>query len=108
MSQDDSSLGGYFQVHQRPPAFEGSDGRAYSVALYIDEQADAAGQFGGAFLFIRWSPSGDAPDGHLETDYLTRAATREAVTDWLQARTLHEVKEALDRAIGISAKLPVW
>ena len=33
MSQNDTTLGGYFSVHDRPPAWEGSDGHPYTVSL---------------------------------------------------------------------------
>ena len=36
------TLGGYMKKHDRAAAFGGSDGRAYSVALYIDEEPDVA------------------------------------------------------------------
>src|SRR5262245_11099072 len=72
---DDSTLGGYFRTHTRPPAFEGSDGEAYSVAVYVDEEPGPDGRLGGALLFVRWSPKGDQPEGHLESDYLAYGST---------------------------------
>ena len=36
---DDTTLGGYQQVHGRPPAFGAADGQAYSVATFADEGA---------------------------------------------------------------------
>ena len=105
---DDSTLGGYFRVHERAPAFEGTDGQPYSVALYVDEAPDEQGRFGGALLFIRWSPSGDQPVGHLETDYLAFGLTPTEVDQSLRALTLYQVKEHLDAMIKRAAELPAW
>ena len=44
----DASLGGYFEKHSRPPAFEGSDGASYSVDVYIEENSAAEKQFAAA------------------------------------------------------------
>ena len=105
---DDSTLGGYFQVHERPPAFEGVDGAAYSVAVYVDEAPGPGGRFGGALLFIRWSPAGDQPAGHLETDYLAFGPTPAAAEDQVRSLTLHQVKDHLDRLIARAKGLPAW
>ena len=32
------TLGGYMQKHDRAAAFGGSDGRAYSVAIYVEDE----------------------------------------------------------------------
>ena len=93
---DDSTLGGYFRIHERPPAFEGSDGQPYSVALYVDDAPDAEGRFGGALLFIRWSPAGDQPVGHLETESIAGGRTAAEADELLRSMTLHQVKEQLD------------
>jgi hypothetical protein len=105
---DDSTLGGYFQIHQRPPAFEGTDGEAYSVAMYVDETPAADGRFGGALLFVRWSSAGDQPEGHLETDYLAHGRTPAEVEERLRALTLHQIKDHLDRLVQQAKELPRW
>ena len=56
--------------HERAAAFGGSDGQAYSVAIYVEDEADVRGLFGASLLFVRWSPAGDRPTGHVETDVL--------------------------------------
>lgn len=94
------TLGGYMALHERAAAFGGSDGHAYSVALYVDEEPDERGLFGAALLFIRWSPAGDRPVGHLETDYLAWGTTREEAEDRLKALSLYDVKDALEQAIA--------
>lgn len=105
---DDSTLGGYFRVHTRPPAFEGADGAAYSVALYVDEEPGPDGRYGGALLFVRWSAGGDQPEGHLETDHLAHAGSAAEVELQLHALTLHQVKEELDRSIQRAGERPTW
>lgn len=105
---DDSTLGGYFRIHERPPAFEGADGQAYSVALYVEDAPDAEGRFGGALLFIRWSPAGDQPVGHLETGHIVVGQNPAEADERLRALTLHQVKEQLDLVIKRSAELPSW
>ncbi len=104
----DDTLGGYFKVHTRPPAFEGSDGQAYSVALYVDDEPDAHNQLGGALLFVRWSPKGEEPAGHLETPYLVHAETAAEVEDGLRALPLLQVKDLLDQAVARAREIPSW
>ncbi len=93
---DDTTLGGYQQVHQRPPAFGGADGQAYSVAPWVDDIPNADGRYGAALLFVRWA-GGEKPIGHLETDYIAFGSTPEAAVAPLLALTLREVKEHLDK-----------
>ncbi len=103
---DDSTLGGYLEVHARPPAFEGSDGAAYSAAVYVDDAPDESGRYGGAVLFVRWSEGGDRPVGHLESAFLVFGDTPEEAAAAVRALSLHEVKAELDRAIAGSGELP--
>ncbi len=105
---DDSTLGGYLQRHARPPAFEGSDGVPYSVDMYINDTPDAEGRYGAAILFVRWSDAGDAPVGHLETDYLAHGNTMTEAQDQLQEISLQELKTHLDRLIGEQRERPDW
>lgn len=103
---DDSTIGGYESVHDRPPAFTGADGRAYSVAVFVDDLPDEQGRFGGAVLFVRWSEAGDRPDGHLETPYLVFGTTPEEAGDGIRRLSLFEVKRHLDEAIAASRSRP--
>jgi len=105
---DETTLGGYLAKHQRPPAFGGPDGRAYSVGVMLADEPDAAGRFGAALLFVRWSPAGDAPDGHVETDYVVLGPTREAAKQAAHALSLHDVKAHLDRAVEARRGEPAW
>jgi hypothetical protein len=99
MNAAEDTLAGYATVHGRPPGFTGSDGRAYSVGVFSDDDPGPDGRFGAALLFIRWS-AGNEPDGHLESDYLAfrdDAASAEAEVGRL---TLHDVKRILDTLIA--------
>ena len=93
------TLGGYMKKHDRAAAFGGSDGRAYSVAVYIEDEPDLRGLYGAALLFVRWTPAGDRPDGHLETEPLAWGRTAEEASERLQALSLYDVKAALEEAI---------
>ena len=86
-------------MHERAPAFSGSDGLSYSVGTYVDDAPDALGRYGAALLFVRWSDAGDRPVGHLETDYLFRGATPADALTPLLALTLQDVKRHLDTCI---------
>jgi hypothetical protein len=86
--------------HDRAAAFGGSDGHAYSVAIYIDEEPSERGLYGAALLFIRWSPAGDRPVGHLESETLVWAPTPDQASERLQAISLFDVKAALEEAIA--------
>jgi hypothetical protein len=105
---DDSTLGGYLELHQRPPAFEGSDGRAYSVAIYVDDAAGADGRFGASLLFVRWTEQGEHPEGHVETDYLAYGASPKEAEAALRALSLWDVKARLDQAIQRRREMPEW
>jgi len=87
-------------VHERAPAFGGRDGQAYSVATFVDESPDAAGRYGAALLFIRWSDAGDRPVGHLETDYLAFGHTPASALGPVLDLPLREIKDLLDRCIA--------
>jgi hypothetical protein len=93
-------LGGYMRKHERAAAFSGSDGQAYSVAIYIEDEPDLRGLFGAALLFVRWSPSGDRPIGHLESETLAWGRTPEEAGSRLESLSLYDVKSALDEAIA--------
>jgi hypothetical protein len=94
------TLGGYMAKHDRAAAFGGSDGQAYSVAVYVDGEPDLRGLYGAALLFVRWSPGGDRPVGHVETETLAWGRTEEEAAERLKALSLYDVKAALDAAIA--------
>lgn len=94
------TLGGYMRKHDRAAAFSGSDGQPYSVAIYVEEEPDLRGLYGAALLFVRWSPSGDRPVGHVETETLAWGHTPEEAESRLESLSLYDVKAALDEAIA--------
>jgi hypothetical protein len=86
--------------HERAAAFGGSDGRAYSVAIYVEDEPDIRGLYGASLLFVCWAPGGDRPIGHVESDPLAWGRTPEEAGEWLGALSLYDVKAALDEAIA--------
>ncbi len=99
MIAEDDTLAGYVAVHGRPPAFEGSDGRSYSVGVFSDDDPGTDGSYGASLLFIRWS-SENEPDGHLESDYLATAREPSAAEAEVNGMTLADVKRTLDGLIA--------
>ena len=100
------TLGGYMEKHDRAAAFAGRDGEAYSVAIYVEDEPDVRGRYGAALLFVRWSPGGDRPLGHVETETLAWGRTPAEAESRLGALSLYDVKAALDEAI--SQAPPAW
>lgn len=98
------TLGGYMAKHDRAAAFGGSDGQAYSVAIYVEEEPDLRGLHGAALLFVRWSAGGDRPVGHVESETLAWGRSASEAEERLKALSLYDVKAALDEAI---ARAPV-
>jgi hypothetical protein len=99
MSQDDTTLGGYFRVHNRPPAFEGSDGHPYTVSVETERTANLKAPFVGFLVFPRWAQTGVGIVGHVETPGLVEAGTVEGATQAMGALTLYEVQDLLEAAI---------
>lgn len=101
---DESTIGGYASVHDRPAAFEGSDGYSYSVELMAEPADERAGTWGAFILFVKWSRLGaQSPEGHLETDYLLTAGSEADALTALGETPLVEVKALLDRLIAARA-----
>ena len=96
----EATLGGYMARHGRAPAFTGSDGKAYSVDVFVEEDPDAAGRFAASLLFVQWGSAGDRPVGHVESEILAVGRTAEEAEDRIKALSLYDVKAALDEAIG--------
>lgn len=94
------TLGGYMAKHERAAAFTGSDGQPYSVGIYLADEPDARGLYGAALLFVRWSPAGDRPVGHVETDTLAWGKSPEEADQRIKLLSLYDVKAALDEAIA--------
>ncbi len=96
----EATLGGYMNKHGRAAAFGGSDGHAYSVGLYVDDDPDERGRYGAALLFVRWDAAGAAPVGHVETEFLAWGRTALEAEERVKALSLYDVKAALDEAIA--------
>jgi hypothetical protein len=96
---DESTLGGYIAVHQRPAAFEGSDGLSYSVSIETDETGDPVEPFGAYLFFVQWGSGEPQIAGHLETDFLARGASARQASARLGELPLEEAKRILDLLI---------
>jgi hypothetical protein len=96
----EATLGGYLARHDRAPAFAGGDGQPYSVGIFVEEGPDEQGRYGASLLFVRWSPAGDRPVGHVESEVLAWGRTPEEAEERIKALSLYDVKAALDEAIG--------
>jgi hypothetical protein len=105
---DDSTIGGYFEAHDRPPAFEGPDGGAYSAEVWVDDTPDADGRYAAAVLFVRWSESGDRPVDHVETPILAFGESGEDAAAQVRILTLLQVKAHLDQAIEARRERADW
>ena len=92
-------------VHDRPAAFEGSDGFSYSVEILADEEHDATrGRWGAYLFFVKWARIGaSAPEGHLESDVLQRASSEQEAKERVGSMPLNEVKRVLDGLIAATA-----
>src|SRR3954468_5186491 len=96
---DPNTLAGYMAVHDRPAAFEGSDGYSYSVDILTDEDAtdDAEHRWGAYVLFVKWARIGaSSPEGHLESDVLARCSSESLARERVGEMPLNAVKRLLD------------
>jgi hypothetical protein len=107
---DPNTIGGYMAVHDRPAAFEGSDGASYSVEIVADATGDKARPFAAYLLFVRWRQGDPVASGHLETEFLAFGDTEDGARNLVGAMMLNEVKTRLDDLIkaGRSEQLPWW
>lgn len=98
---DDSTLAGYFDVHSRPPAYEGPDGHPYTVSLEVEKTSNLRAPYAGYLVFPRWAETGVGIVGHLETRTLVECASGEEAIDELGRLTLVEVQRLLIEAIEL-------
>jgi hypothetical protein len=107
---DPNTIGGYMAVHDRPAAFEGSDGASYSVEIVSDTSGERQRPFAAYLLFVRWGQGDPVASGHLETEFLAFAATEEEARKMVGAMSLNEVKMKLDGLIKArrAELLPWW
>jgi hypothetical protein len=107
---DPNTIGGYMAVHDRPAAFEGSDGESYSVEIVADSSGERNRPFAAYLLFVRWRQGDPVASGHLETEFIAYGNTEDEVRALVGALSLNEVKSRLDaliRAKSLGA-LPWW
>jgi hypothetical protein len=95
----DTTLGGYFEAHERPPAFSGSDGQPYTASVEIESVENLAAPYVAYLVFPRWAETGLGIVGHLETPVLFEGRSRDEVQDRIHALPLTDVKRLLDEAI---------
>ena len=107
---DANTIGGYMAVHDRPAAFEGSDGTSYSVEIVTDSTDDSDRPFGAYLLFVRWGVGDLVARGHLETEFLAYGASEDEVRALVGALSLNDVKAQLDRLIEVKSagEKPWW
>ena len=100
---DANTIGGYMAVHDRPAAFEGSDGFSYSVELMTDATDRAEEPIGAYILFVKWARVGaQTPEGHLESEFLVYGVSEEEARRRIGALPLSDVKRLLDHLIDAS------
>ena len=86
-------------VHDRPAAFEGSDGFSYSVEILTDQEDGTS--WAGYLFFVKWARVGaSSPQGHLESDVLARGSSEGDARAQVGALSLSEVKRVLDQLIA--------
>ncbi len=100
----DGTLGGYQEVHERPPAFSGSDGQPYTASVEIESVENLAAPYVVYLVFPRWAETGLGIVGHVETPVLCEGRSRDEVRERVHALPLTEVKRLLDEAIQGKAR----
>jgi hypothetical protein len=107
---DPNTIGGYMAVHDRPAAFEGSDGASYSVEIVSDSSGDRSRPFAAYLLFVRWGAGDPVASGHLETEFIAYGTTEDEARSLVGALSLNDVKARLDTLIKAkkAEQLPWW
>ena len=100
----DATLGGYLQVHNRPPAFEGADGHPYTVSIEVEKTANLRAPWVAYLVFPRWATTGLGVVGHVETPVLWEGTAADQVTALAGETPLLRVKQLLDEAIRLRAE----
>lgn len=98
---DETTVGGYEAVHARPAALDAPDGFPYSIARMVDPLGDdPRGAYGAFLMFLRWRRIGEeGVEGHVESEYLEFAATREAAMDAIGAWPLERAQRLLNELL---------
>ena len=96
----DATLGGYLDTHDRPPAFEGSDGHPYTVSVEVEQTPDLRAPYVGYLVFPRWATTGLGIVGHVQTPVLCRERRRTGAEGYLHELPLDRLKTLLDEGIA--------
>ena len=96
---DDSTLAGYFSVHDRPPAYDGPDGHPYTVSLEVERTSNLRAPYAGYLVFPRWAETGVGIVGHVETPTLVECRSEGEALEHMGGLTLLEVQHLLVDAI---------
>ena len=98
---DANTIGGYAAAHDRPAAFEGTDGLSYSVEIVTSVTGRPERPYGAFLLFVQWARVGaSSPSGHLETEFLAEADSEDDARAVVGALTLGQVRAALHALIA--------
>jgi hypothetical protein len=97
---DDATLGGYLRKHDRPPAFEGSDGHPYTVSIEVERTGDLLAPHHGYLVFPRWALTGVGILGHVESPTLIRSRTPGEARAHLEGLELGAVRAILEGALS--------
>jgi hypothetical protein len=95
----DLTLGGYIELHNRPPAFSGSDEQPYTVGIDVEPTGDAEKPYAAFLVFVRWAATGAGIMAHHESGDVAFGDSPEAAQAHALELTLYEVKSELDAAI---------
>ncbi|MCE2455419.1 MAG: hypothetical protein J4G12_06295 [Gemmatimonadetes bacterium] len=96
----DQTLGGYLELHKRPPAFGSAEGNHYTVEVEVERTGDLRAPYSGYLVFPRWAATGIGIVGHLETPILAHSRSEAGVRAAIGALSLHEVRAHLERALA--------
>jgi hypothetical protein len=99
-SAQDMTLGGYIELHTRPPAFGGEDNQPYTVDIDIEESGDPERPYVAFLVFLRWAETGAGIMEHTESGDVAFGDSPEAARAAALELTLYEVKAELDAAIA--------
>ena len=101
---DANTIGGYAAAHDRPAAFEGTDGFSYSVEIVTAPTGHSERPWGAYLLFVQWARIGAAsPVAHLETDFLAESDSERDAASVVGALSLAQVRGALHALISEKA-----
>lgn len=101
---DETTVGGYEAVHARPAALDAPDGFPYSIARMADPlHDDPRGAWGAYLMFLRWRRIGEeGVEGHVETEYVEFAASRDDALERLGAWPLARALDVLSGMLATS------